>query len=123
MLPAAGSSDEVLARLPDFLSQAEVAREASTMLILVAVSLLAASSLLERWAMFLWMFAFWDIFYYEGLWLMIGWPPSFFTPDVLFLIPTAWVAQVWFPLLVSLLALAAVAIAGVLPLHARDRRD
>jgi hypothetical protein len=41
----------------------------------VAVSLLAASSLLERWVMFLWMFAFWDIFYYAGLWLMIGWPP------------------------------------------------
>jgi len=32
LLPAAGSSEEVLARLPDLFSQAEVAREASTIL-------------------------------------------------------------------------------------------
>jgi hypothetical protein len=41
----------------------------------------------ERWALFLWMFAFWDIFYYLGHWLIIRWPPSVLTQDVLFLIP------------------------------------
>jgi hypothetical protein len=123
LLPTAASPEEVLARLPDLFSQAEIVREASTILILVAVSLLAASSLLQRWAMFLWMFAFWDIFYYVGLWLIIGWPPSFFTSDVLFLIPTPWVAQVWFPVLVSLLAAGAVAVARAPPGHAGDRED
>jgi hypothetical protein len=33
-------------------------------------------------------FAFWDIFYYVGLWLMIRWSPSLLTEDVLFPIPT-----------------------------------
>jgi hypothetical protein len=66
----------------------------------------------ERWALFLWMFAFWDISYYAGLWLIIRWPPSLFTQDVLFLIPTPWMAPVWFPILVSLLAIAAVLLAN-----------
>jgi hypothetical protein len=122
LLPAA-DPDEVLARLPELFGQAEVVREASTVLILVAASLLAIRSIRERWAIFLWMFAFWDIFYYAGLWLIIGWPPSLFTPDVLFLIPTPWVAQVWFPVLVSLLTVAAVLLASGPLVVAGDRRD
>jgi hypothetical protein len=58
------------------------------------------------------MFAFWDIFYYAGLWLIIRWPSSLLTQDVLFLIPTPWIAPVWFPILVSLLAIAAVLLAN-----------
>jgi hypothetical protein len=58
------------------------------------------------------MFAFWDIFYYACLWLVIRWPPSLLTDDVLFLVPTPWIAPVWFPILVSLLAIAAVLLAN-----------
>jgi hypothetical protein len=49
--------------------------------------------------------------YYAGLWATVRWPYSLLSPDVLFLIPVPWVAQVWFPLLVSALAILAV-IAG-----------
>ena len=87
-------------------------REAATLVILVSLAFAICSRLWERWAIFLWMFAFWDIFYYVGLWLITRWPPSFLTWDILFLIPVLWVAQVWFPLLVSLLSIGAVAISS-----------
>lgn len=45
--------------------------------------------------------------YYVGLSLIIRWPPSLLAQDLLFLIPIPWIAQVWFPVLVSLLAVAA----------------
>jgi hypothetical protein len=97
---------ELLAHIPP----AEIYREAATMLVLVGVALLAAKGARERWAFFLWMFAIWDIFYYVGLWFAIQWPPSLLEPDVLFLIPVPWIAQVWFPIAVSLLAIAAVLV-------------
>ena len=108
---------EVLARLPPFFVVTEVSREVATIIMLVAVAMLAARPLRERWALFLWMFAFWDIFYYIGLWLVIGWPPSFLEQDVLFLIPIPRVAQVWFPVLVSLLAIGAVVLVTKPDLH------
>lgn len=111
LLDNAATAGQVLAHLSGFLVLTEISREAATIIMLIAVSMLAVRSLRERWALFLWMFAFWDIFYYVGLWLIIRWPPSLLTQDVLFLIPTPWVAQVWFPVLVSLLAIGAVALA------------
>jgi len=81
------------------------------MIMLLSVALLAADSLRERCAVFLWAFAIWDIFYYAGLWATVRWPSSLLTPDVLFLIPVPWVAQVWFPLLVSALTMIAVVFA------------
>lgn len=80
---------------------------------LIGVSFLAAKSPKERWAFFLWTFAFWDIFYYVGLWLAIQWPPSFLTQDVLFLIPVPWIAPVWFPVSISLLTIGAVLAARI----------
>ncbi|HEX8814712.1 MAG TPA: hypothetical protein VF753_04350 [Terriglobales bacterium] len=86
----------------------EVAREAATMVMLVSVAMLAATRAREKWAMFLWMFAVWDISYYAGLWATIRWPASLTDLDVLFLIPVPWLAQVWFPVLVSGLTMVAV---------------
>jgi hypothetical protein len=86
----------------------EVVREAATMVMLIAVALLAERTNRERWAVYFWTFALWDIFYYVGLFFFIGWPRSLTTTDVLFLIPLPWYAQVWFPLLVSGLSVAAV---------------
>ena len=77
---------------------------------LVSVAMLAAARARERSAAFLWTFALWDISYYAGLWATIRWPTSLKDLDVLFLIPEPWVAQVWFPLLVSVLTLISVAI-------------
>ena len=97
-------------QLPQSLLTVEVLREAATIVMLVGVALLAASKARERCAVFLWSFAFWDISYYAGLWSTIRWPTSLIDLDLLFLIPVPWVAQVWFPLLVSVLTLVAVVL-------------
>ena len=99
-----------LAQLPQGLRTVEVGREAATMIMLFMLALLAAARARERWGAFLWTFAVWDLTYYAGLWGMLRWPTSFTDYDVLFLIPVPWVAQVWFPLLVSALSLLMVAL-------------
>jgi hypothetical protein len=75
----------------------EMLREGATMIMLVSIALLAAARAKERCAVFLWIFALWDISYYAGLWATIRWPTSPKDVGVLFLIPVPWVAQVWFP--------------------------
>jgi hypothetical protein len=105
--PAQSSSSVAF---PQSLLTVEVLREAATMVMLISLALLAAPRKRERWAAFLWAFAIWDITYYGGLWAMVGWPPSIQEIDVLFLIPQPWIAQVWYPLLVSALTVLAVAI-------------
>ena len=102
---------QLLAAMPVTLVSIELVREAATLIILAAVACAVAIRIPERWALFLWTFALWDIFYYVGLWLIVRWPPSVLTQDILFLIPVPWVSQVWFPVLVSLSAMAAVALA------------
>ncbi len=97
-----------VAELPKSLLTIETAREAATMMMLVSVALLAAPLRRERWAMFLWTFAIWDLTYYAGLWATVGWPTSLKSADVLFLIPVPWLSQVWYPLLVSSLSVMAV---------------
>jgi hypothetical protein len=98
-----------ITQFPQSLLSVEALREAATIIMLVSVAMLAAARARERCAVFLWTFALWDISYYAGLWATIRWPASLTDLDVLFLIPVPWVAQVWFPLLVSVLALIAVA--------------
>lgn len=80
----------------------ELIREATTLLMLAAVAILAGRNRLQRIAFFLYAFAMWDIFYYAGLKLFLGWPPSLFTWDILFLIPVAWEGPVLAPLICSL---------------------
>lgn len=98
-------------QLPPSLLAVEVGREAATLLILLAVTLLAARRARERCALFLWTFALWDLSYYASLWATVRWPASLRDTDILFLIPQPWIAQVWYPLLVSLVALLAVLLA------------
>jgi hypothetical protein len=102
---------QALPPLPPSLLTVEPLREAATMIMLVTVALLSATSRRERCAAFLWTFAAWDICYYASLWATVRWPPSLSAPDVLFLIPVPWLAPVWFPLLVSALAIAAILLA------------
>lgn len=100
-------------QMPPALTTIEVYREAATMVMLVSVALLMGRSRAERWAGFLWCFALWDIAYYAGLWATVRWPWSLLSPDVLFLLPVPWLAQVWFPLLVSVLSLVAVLLGAM----------
>jgi len=96
-------------------SHLEVLREAATILMLLSVALLTSATSRTRAAVFLWAFAIWDIFYYAALWATVRWPLSLRDPDILFLIPVPWLSPVWFPLLVSALALAAVLLVRVTP--------
>jgi hypothetical protein len=101
----------LVSQMPHSLMAVEPLREAATIFMLAAVALLVGHTRRERWAAFLWVFAFWDITYYVGLRTIIGWPESPTSSDVLFLVPVPWVAQVWYPVLVSALSLAAVLLA------------
>lgn len=100
---------QILSELPKSLLVVEFFREVATIIMLLSVALVAVKSLRGRWAIFLWTFAAWDIFYYIGLWATVRWPSSLLTPDILFLIPVPWLAQVWFPIFISALTMVTVA--------------
>jgi hypothetical protein len=106
---------EVVSQFPKSLLTLEVLREAATILMLLSVALLTSANSRARAAVFLWTFAIWDIVYYAALWATVRWPLSLKDPDVLFLIPVPWLSPVWFPLLVSGFALAAVLFSRVAP--------
>ena len=87
----------------------EQAREAATMVMLLAVGYLAGRTWWQRFAYWLFAFGVWDVFYYLWLYVYLRWPTSPGTKDLLFLIPREWWAPVWQPVLVSL-AFVAVAV-------------
>lgn len=76
-------------------------REASTIIMIVTVSIIAAKSNLQRFLFFLYVFAVWDLIYYLVLKLLLGWPASLLTWDVLFLIPITWASPVLAPVICS----------------------
>ena len=67
----------------------EVAREAATMVMLASCAWLADRRMWVRFGLLMVAFGVWDIFYYVWLWVILGWPPSPATLDILFLIPIA----------------------------------
>ncbi len=79
----------------------ELVRELSTLVMLVTVGLLAGRTKHEKFAWFLYTFGVWDIIYYIGLKLFLGWPESLLTWDILFLIPVTWVGPVLAPVICS----------------------
>jgi len=81
----------------------ELFRETATIVMLATLGWLAGRNLREKFALFLFVFGVWDIFYYIFLYLILGWPSSLKTLDVLFLIPTPWVAPVFVPIGISVL--------------------
>jgi hypothetical protein len=106
---------QVVSQFPRSLLTLEVLREAATIFMLLTVALLTSANSRARAAVFLWTFAIWDIVYYAALWATVRWPLSLKDPDVLFLIPAPWLSPVWFPILVSALAMAAVLVSRVTP--------
>ena len=79
----------------------ERAREAATMVMLVAVALLAGRTLWQALAYWLFAFGVWDVFYYVWLYVLLRWPGSLATRDLLFLMPDEWWAPVWLPVSIS----------------------
>jgi hypothetical protein len=80
----------------------EIGREAATIIMLAAFGMVAGRNFNQRMAAFAIAFGLWDISFYAFLKLMIGWPQSLFTWDILFLIPLPWVGPVITPVLVSI---------------------
>ncbi len=96
-----------------YLLRVELGRELATLVMLAAAGAVMASSVPQWLAGFMIAFGVWDIFYYVCLKLLVDWPRSLRTWDVLFLLPVPWVGPVVAPVIVSLSMIAAgVAILG-----------
>jgi len=114
---------QAINQFPQSLLTLEVLREAATIVILLSVAFLTATKVRSGAAVFLWAFAIWDISYYAALWATVRWPLSLSDADVLFLIPQPWISPVWFPLLVSMLAIVAVVLSRAAPPKSEIRAE
>jgi hypothetical protein len=103
------SIEDVQSAGPDHLQRVriELGREIGTLIMLAAVALLAARNAQQWLAAFLIVFGAWDISFYAFLKVIIHWPQSLLTWDVLFLVPVPWIAPVLAPVLVSISMIAA----------------
>ena len=104
------SNRKLLKKIPKHYIFIEKTREVATILMLVTLALLVGKTWLDMAVVFLWTFAFWDLFYYLSLYLLIKWPPNFTTIDVLFLIPRPWIAPVWVPVGISSITITVIAV-------------
>ena len=80
----------------------EVGRELATLLMLAGVAVTAARKPREWMPAFMIAFGIWDAAFYASLKLLLNWPASLLTWDILFLFPLPWVGPVLAPVLVSL---------------------
>ncbi len=94
--------DFPLVEMNPLLVVTELGREAATIIMLAGIGIIAGKNSTQRFAWFIYCFAIWDIFYYMFLKLLLNWPESFFTWDILFLIPLPWVGPVIAPVIISL---------------------
>jgi hypothetical protein len=104
--------DFPLATIQSGIAVTEIFREAATIVMLLGAGYLGGRYFTQRFAWFIYCFAVWDIFYYVFLKVLINWPASLMTWDVLFLIPVTWTGPVISPVIVSftMLLLAMVII-------------
>lgn len=106
----------------DYMLVVEIIREFATIIMMVTLSALLCKPVLsnkdavsnginiernkrkfwEGLGYFLIIFGIWDIFFYLWLKVILNWPDSFLTPDILFLIPVPWIGPVLAPVLISL---------------------
>jgi hypothetical protein len=92
------------------LAVTEIFREAATIIMITAIGFLASKQRLQKFAWFLMVFGIWDINYYIFLKLLIGWPDSFMTYDILFLIPSIWTGPVLAPVINSFIMIVLATI-------------
>jgi hypothetical protein len=92
--------------------RAELVREAATLVMVLAVGILAGKSWRTRFGFSALAFGIWDISYYVFLKVLCGWPRSLFDWDILFLLPLPWWGPVLAPVLISLLMIAWGTVAG-----------
>lgn len=97
-----GGFEFPMVSMPGKIAVTELLREIATLIMLLAMGFLAGKNARQRFAWFIYSFAVWDLFYYVFLKLVLNWPLSWFTWDVLFLIPVVWTGPVLAPVIVSL---------------------
>jgi hypothetical protein len=91
------------------IAMVEFLREAATIIMLLGIGIIAGKNTSQKFSIFIYCFAVWDIFYYVFLKLLLGWPESLFTWDILFIIPVPWVGPVLAPCIVSFTLIALTA--------------
>ena len=101
----------------DYLMRIEFGREIATMVMLIAAGWIAGKNSLQKFCFLMIAFGIWDIFYYVWLWVMVRWPESLMTYDLLFFIPLPWVGPVITPVLVAL----AMSAAGSLIIYYQEK--
>ena len=84
------------------LGNVELWREASTLVMIATLGLLAGRTWRRRAAYAALAFGAWDIFYYVFLRLMSGWPRTLLDWDILFLLPLPWWGPVLAPISIAL---------------------
>jgi len=97
----------------DPLIRIEFGREIATIVILIAIGWMAGRNRFQKFCFFMLAFGLWDIFYYIWLYVMVGWPESLMTWDLLFYVPLPWVGPVITPVLIAL----AMVVAGSLIIY------
>lgn len=93
-IPMVGMSEHIIVT--------ELLREAATIIMLAMIGFMVGKTSVQRFGYFIYCFAVWDIFYYVFLKLLLNWPESLFTWDILFLIPLPWLGPVLAPVIISL---------------------
>lgn len=91
----------------------ELGRELATMVMLASVALIPARRAREWVAAFVVCFGVWDLAFYLSLRLLLHWPASLFTWDILFLLPVPWTGPVLAPVVVSI----SMVLAGLIVLR------
>lgn len=98
------TTDQLQAAGPEHMRRllTELGREAATILMLATIGLAVARTFQQWAAAFLIAFGIWDISFYAFLKMLIGWPASLYTWDLVFLVPVPWASPVIAPVIVSL---------------------
>ncbi|MBN2088654.1 hypothetical protein JW964_03530 [candidate division KSB1 bacterium] len=91
-----------LALIPPKIISVELLREICTIVMLLSIAMLTETTRYEKFAYFIYSFGVWDIVYYIGLKLLLDWPESLLTWDILFLIPITWLGPMLAPVICSM---------------------
>ena len=107
----------VLAGIPEWIVSSEQAREVAMLVMLVTLAYLAGRRPRERVAAFLFTLGLVDLSFYASIKLLLDWPATLQTTDLVVLIPAPWFAPVWAPM-----TIAAVMILAGLGMMAAGRK-
>ncbi len=100
------------------LGQVELVREAATLVMLVALGMLAGRTRQAQLGYTAVAFGVWDIFYYVFLRMIGDWPRSLLDWDILFLLPLPW----WGPVLAPVSIASLMIVGGTLASQTTVRR-